>query len=336
MTKPVASRLLGLDDGQRQALEEIRLRTDLPMEMVIGGRSVMTDFVPEKADMEELLASVSGYALYSCEMQMAQGYIAMEDGHRVGVCGRMARREEGQPFHMADVTSVCIRIARFVAGAGRRIYPHLLDEHGCPASVLLLGSPGCGKTTVLRDCALYLSDRLGLHVAVADERGELSCLRTAGKRIDVLSGADKAFALSAMIRTMAPQVLITDEIGREEDVSAILDAVRCGAGLIASAHADAFEDILVRPALRRMFEAWTFERYVLLGRRGAVQGVWNARGEQIGDGEERKHGDVGYGDSGHDCSECNRVSAFRRRDEADRMGAGYAPVPASDKWSCPL
>lgn len=290
LTRPLTDCLMQLDEKSRIELEEIRIRVNRPVELVIGGRTLAMKQVVDSKGMDELLSAVCGYALYRCEEQMGKGYISTPEGHRIGICGRLVCRRDGQPAQMAEVTSVCIRIARQIEGAGRAVYPYLLDDHGCAQNVLLLGRPGCGKTTVLRDCALYLSDCAGFHVSIEDERGELLSAGLKGRRIDVLSGVDKAMGFGMLIRSMTPQVLMTDEIGREEDVQAVLDAARCGVRLIATAHADGFEDVLFRPVLRRLYDARAFGRYVLLGSRGVVCGVWNAEGERIGNERENVHG----------------------------------------------
>ena len=140
--------------------------------------------------------------------------------------------------------------------------------------------------------------------------GSPGAVLEAGKRVDVLSGARKAQAFSMLIRTMAPQALACDEIGRMEDVDAVLDAVRCGAGVLATAHADGFDDAMARPAIRRLLDARAFERYVLLGACGSVRGVWNERGEWLFSKEGANRGDVGRGGDGDDSGKCNRLLAL--------------------------
>jgi len=263
--------LSALGSAEKQNLEEIRLYAGAQAELVIEGRLRR---LPIQIDMEELLASLSAHALYSCERQMAEGYISLPGGHRAGVCGRMIRQTDGT-WRMADISAVCIRIGRQIREASLPVRPFLLDEKGNCRRVLVLGAPGSGKTTLLRDAAMWLAGR-GLHVACADERGEL--FAGAHGRISVLSGIEKAKAFSMLLRTMAPQIIVSDEIGNNADVQAVLDVVRCGVGLLLSAHAFSMEEAACRPAIRLMMEKKAFDAYVLLGRRACVCGIYDQNG----------------------------------------------------------
>ena len=111
-----------------------------------------------------------------------------------------------------------------------------------------------------------------------------------------------------LIRSMAPQVIVCDELGREEDAQAMLDAVRCGVGVLASAHAAGFEDLLARPALRRLFDCGAFERYVLLGWHGGIKGIWDGAGRCINEREREKYGKLGCGGDGDDRHQQHRIS----------------------------
>ena len=305
LTPELAALLGALSARDASQTEELRVRRDQPVELVIAGQPRETALSLDGEGMQALLCALTGHSAYAYERQMAQGYIPLPDGHRAGVCGR-AVAEQGRIVRMTEITSVAIRIARAVPGASRTVRGHLLHADGHPARVLLLGPPGCGKTTVMRDAVLWLSDVRGLHVAVADEREELFARQGGGRRIDVLSGADKAQAMLLLVRTMAPQVLVTDEIGREEDAGALMEAARCGVGLLASAHADGMQDVRRRPMLRRLFDSGCFERYVLLGGRGTLRAAWDEAGNEIG--EAGTHGQLGCGGDGDDRRERDGLS----------------------------
>ena len=300
----IGEALHNLSRQERQELEEIRIYAQANAELVFAEAARE---IPVRVSMDELLAALSGHALYRCEREMAMGYIPLPGGHRAGICGRMVHQSDGT-WQMAHVSSVCIRIGRHVQGASKLIHRCLMDAQGNAQRVLVLGAPGSGKTTVLRDAALWLSQN-GMHVAVADEREELFGCESyrAEKRLDVLGGMDKAHALPMLIRSMAPQMVITDEIGRDEDTRVVLDALRCGVGLLASAHARSMEEAAKRPVIQALIAQHAFDWYVLLGRRGHVLCVYRDMGKEW---EEIDLDQLGYGRHDDACSQRSRICDF--------------------------
>ncbi len=99
-----------------------------------------------------------------------------------------------------------------------------------------------------------------------------------GHRTDVLDGCPKAEGMMMMVRSMAPQVIATDEIGRKEDAEAIQEVINAGIKLLATVHGENKEDILRRPVIRDIVEQKVFERYVILSRKhgpGTVENIYN-------------------------------------------------------------
>lgn len=308
LTKKLADMLRSMPEDKAAKLEEIRIYAGQPVEMIIDGQRLQSKVIMTKEDVMQLLSALSGHALYRFERQMAEGYIPLPGGHRAGVCGAMTRMEDGT-WRMKEVSSICLRISRSIAGASFPLRDLLFDENGRVRRVLLLGVPGCGKTTVLRDAALYMAKFV--HVAVVDEREELFAQDEQipnGICMDVMRGTDKGRACAMLIRSMAPQAIICDELGREEDVQAMLDAVRCGVGVLASAHAAGLDDLLARPTLRRLFDSGAFERYVRLGWHGGIKGIWDGAGRCVNEGEHEKHGKLGCGVDGDDRHQQRRIS----------------------------
>ena len=119
---------------------------------------------------------------------------------------------------------------------------------GRPLSTLIVSPPGCGKTTLLRDIARSLSSRR-IKVAICDERSEIAGMYNSmpsfdlGPRTDVLDGAAKAQGIQMLIRSMSPQVIIADEIGKAEDINAACQCLSSGVALITSIHGSSQEDL---------------------------------------------------------------------------------------------
>lgn len=335
LPQEVVNALCRQEESCLTRLEEIRAYAGSALELVAEGKTVRLPLIMDTARMEGLLAALSGYALYRCERELAQGYLPVGGGHRAGVCGRMVL-EDGT-WRMGEVTSLCLRISRHVPGAGAPVYRHLLHTAGSVRRVLFLGIPGSGKTTVLRDVALYLAEAFGLRVAAADEREELFS-PDVSRRVDVLSGMDKAQSIMLLLRSMAPQAIVTDEIGRPEDAHAIEEITRCGVGLLTSAHAGSLAECMDRPVLRRLMEERVFDRYVLLKRQAGRSffRIWDESGRQLGDEEGMCNDKPGCGGDGHDRHQRGGVFDIGRRTAPRALDPGDAALPAADARHHPL
>src|SRR6185437_11559456 len=102
-----------------------------------------------------------------------------------------------------------------------------------------------------------------------------------GPRVDVLDACPKAEGMMMMIRSMSPDVLIVDEIGREEDSMAIMEAVNAGITLVMTTHGNNFEEIKKRPILKSIIDQQVFNRYIELSRAqgpGTVSTIKDANG----------------------------------------------------------
>lgn len=264
------------------ALTQIRLRAGKPVQLCFyGGSDALCGEALEPVTLSRILSNLMEYSVYAKQDDLNEGFFTLDDGSRVGVCGRMYR--ESDRLRMAEVGSACIRLARPIPGCADAVMDLIDGEPGLH-STLLVSPPGLGKTTLLRDVARQLSMR-GYTVGLADERHELAaCHRgtptlDVGPRTDVMDGCPRAAAVARLVRTMAPSVVVADEIGGEDDARALADAARCGVAVVASAHARSLEDLLERPSLRSVLGAGVVEVIILLGPRpGAVACRWR-RGE---------------------------------------------------------
>ena len=134
----------------------------------------------------------------------------------------------------------------------------------------------CGKTTVLRDLVRRISTGIekiefkGINVGIADERGEIAAMykgvpqNDVGIRTDVLDNIPKAIGMTMLIRSMSPKVIVADEIGKEDENSAINYAVCSGIKGIFTAHGASLEEISINPNLKTLLNLHLFERIVFL------------------------------------------------------------------------
>lgn len=267
---------LTLSPEEMERAEELRLRVGRPLSVVLpeGERSCGGPPV-EVRDLEQLVEMASRASLHAVLDQVRRGYLTMEGGHRIGLCGTAVLRE-GEIHSLSALASANVRIARAVPEAAEGVMGALCPG-GRLASTLILAPPGLGKTTLLRDVIRRVSGGIGvkpLRVALADERGEVAALYRGmpqldvGERTDVLEGCPKAQGLMLLLRAMNPQVLAADEITAPEDVAALRMAVGCGVTLLATAHGEERADLLRRPLYRPLVEEGCFRRLVRIVREG--------------------------------------------------------------------
>lgn len=100
----------------------------------------------------------------------------------------------------------------------------------------------------------------------------------------MLDACPKAEGMMMMIRSMSPDILIVDEIGRKEDSEAIMEAVHAGVQLFISAHGFSYEDVVRRPSLKAVLELGIFDRFVELSKArgpGTVMQVKDKYGKPV-------------------------------------------------------
>ncbi len=266
MPRKIAGQMNLLPDSVTREVEEIRFRCGQKICLRCGIRERYLQHTITQQDLHDTLNQLIQYSYYAYEADLARGFVTIEGGHRVGICGR-AVIKEGQPALLQEISSLNIRFAREVRGCSRKLLPEIL-ENGRPVNTLIISPPGCGKTTLLRDLARELSE-CRFQVGICDERSEIAGMFHGrpsfdlGPRCDVLDGCDKAWGISMLLRSMAPQVIFTDEIGKPEDISAVMQCLASGVALITSIHGWDREDVC-RSAVGKLVEKGIFRRLVFL------------------------------------------------------------------------
>lgn len=258
-----------IDEGCFENLREIRIREGRAL-IFVSEKELFFDengkkcecknaFKPTARDIALTAEILGGYSLYAFDEEIKNGFITVEGGHRVGVCGRTVVKENGINT-IRNISSLNFRIAREVKGCGKDALKYVFEK-GEVLNTLIVSPPGGGKTTLLRDLIRLISER-GINMGVCDERSEIASsvkgrvMNDLGERCDVLDACPKEWGIEMLIRSMSPQVVAVDEIGSKGDVGAIEKARLCGIKLICTCHGRSVDDI-------KRFER-IFDRYIFL------------------------------------------------------------------------
>lgn len=266
---------------ESKRIQDIRLRlgrylsvTIFDKEYFVNPDGVLSNS-PAKAvavsaeDINYTFKSAFRNSIHSFSKEISQGYITIPGGNRVGFCGTAVFNpvKENGIDSVKNVSSVNIRVAREMIGCANDIYQRTFGAGG--NSLLMIGPPCSGKTTVLRDLCRQLGETK--RIALIDERNELSssidgyAQNNVGLMTDVFCSYEKYGGIMSAVKVMSPKILVCDEIGSKEDTKALEYAVNSGVSLIATAHCPDFDDAKKRVTISRLLKDGVFDYTAVLG-----------------------------------------------------------------------
>lgn len=223
-----------------------------------------------KEDIDFVFATAFQNSIHSFKREISQGYITIKGGNRVGFCGHAVLNpmREGLVDTIKDVSAINIRIAREIIGCANEIYAKCFaDELN---SLLIIGSPCSGKTTVLRDLCNTIGQKN--RISLIDERNEISSTmsgitqNSVGNFTDVFCSYNKYDGIMTAVKVMSPEVLVCDEIGSKDDNKALEYGINSGVKLIATAHCTDYDDAKKRVTISKLLKDGAFDYVAQLGR----------------------------------------------------------------------
>lgn len=272
-----------------QKLEEIRIRANKPVILKLGQVEIVLNYTITTNEIIKILQNICNNSIYTYQNQICNGFITLPGGNRVGIAGNVVIKD-GQVSNISYIYSLNFRISHQINGASDNILKYVLDtENNTIFNTLIVSPPGAGKTTMIRDLAKRISNGIneinfrGLDVSIIDERGEIAAMtkgitfNDVGIRTDVLDNVPKSIGIRMAVRSMAPKVIIADEIGNKDDVNIINYAICSGVKCIFTAHGSNMEDLLKNSEINKIINLQLFSKIIFLDekQKGKIKNVVN-------------------------------------------------------------
>eukprot|EP00439_Symbiodinium_sp_Y106_P083631 s3_g23.t2 len=180
---------------------------------------------------------------------------------RSGVSGTLHRVSRLlDPYDGGSLIGLTLRMAHPIYGLTRAA-PQLQQVIEAGRSLLVLGPPGCGKTTLLREIARVLDVELNRRVFVVDTSSEICGFGRSAhvavggttRRMQVANRKEQHEDMLKAVQNHTPEVVVIDEIGSPEEVQAAGLIGFKGVSLVATAHANSLQEAMKNPGLQPLF-----------------------------------------------------------------------------------
>lgn len=275
--------IAALSDCDKAKICEIRMRAGLPLcvstpnnNMFVANGALLhtasSAALCTAADIAQTVSKMCQHSFYAYQNEINRGFITLQNGCRVGIAGT-AVEIDGKLSSIKNITSLNIRIARQHIGCSDKIMREF-TKRGVQNTVIV-GAPGSGKTTILRDIAYQLSSGKyfsPLRVCAVDERYELFGTGVqpsfeCGAMCDRICGIDKHEGILTALRCLNPQVIVLDEMMSEDELSLCERGFSAGVSVITTVHAASVDDFVRRKIGKMILCGGIFEEFVFLGRK---------------------------------------------------------------------
>jgi len=255
-------------------ITEIRMRVNQKLIIVIKNKKYFLYnenkeyVIVSKLTIDNFIKRACENSIYAYNQNICEGYLTIPGGIRVGICGEVVS-EDNKIKTIKNFQAINIRIPHIIKNCSLIALDYLVDSD--IKNTLILSSPGSGKTTFLRDLIYQFSNICpNKNILIADERNEICSMENGklnldvGNFCDIYTNCSKKFAFTKGIRSMRPDVIVTDELDLENDLSIILEAINCGVNVVATIHAKDIEQLKKKFKFDYVLEHRFFSRFVVL------------------------------------------------------------------------
>lgn len=255
----VSAEIRRIASSRRIGFSEIHLCVGARSSVSYLRERIFLSSVVSADDMRAVVIRLCRGALYAYRDTITDGYICMENGIRVGVCGQ-ARYEAGRLVGVSDISSLVFRIPASDSSLTGELFSAFSE---CRQGMLIYAVAGGGKTTALRSLTSRLAEgKRGARICVIDERCEFSVEECARCGIDLFRGYKRSDGMNIALRTMTPDIIAVDEIGGRGEAEDMLDSLNSGVRIIATAHASSLEELKRRRSIEPFIKYGIFDRFV--------------------------------------------------------------------------
>ncbi len=235
----------------------LHISDSIRAELATGQRGALIEIVMDLGRKPEA-------RFQSSEMYLAESDVTRDElefvVERIGMFGEDNRAGIERTLHrISAIRNRTGTIVGLTVRVGRAIYGTIsiirdLVESG--ESVLLLGRPGVGKTTLLREVARVLADDLNKRVVIVDTSNEIAGdgdiphpAIGRSRRMQVPTPTQQHAVMIEAVENHMPEVIVIDEIGTELEAMAARTIAERGVQLIGTAHGNTLENLMMNPVL---------------------------------------------------------------------------------------
>ena len=230
----VAGALRDRDDLDR-LLEVVLDLGRLPEARFVSGDAELNDEPVTTADLENVIERIGDFG----------------DDNRAGI-ERTLHRISAIRNRRGQVIGITCRVGRAVFGTIKIIE----DLAFSGKNILLLGRPGVGKTTMLREMARVLSQEAKKRVIIVDTSNEIAGDGDVphpaigrSRRMQVPTPSQQHGVMIEAVENHMPETIIIDEMGTEQEAAAARTIAERGVQLIATAHGNTLDNLIMNPTL---------------------------------------------------------------------------------------